>query len=78
MTALDATCHTPIGAHARVRDGALELTAFVALPDGSHWIRDELRGDPAEPSELGRAVAERLVAAGARELLAVAERQAVA
>jgi hydroxymethylbilane synthase len=77
VTALDASCHTPIGAHARECDGALRLSAFVGLPDGSHWIRDELDGDGAEPATLGRAVAGRLEAAGARELLDEAERAAV-
>jgi hydroxymethylbilane synthase len=77
VTALDASCHTPIGAHARECDGALRLSAFVGLPDGSHWIRDELEGDGAEPAALGTAVAERLEAAGARELLAEAERAAL-
>jgi hydroxymethylbilane synthase len=77
VTALDASCHTPIGAHARDRDGALLLSAFVGLPDGSHWIRDELVGDPAEPAELGMTVAERLAAAGARKLLKEAERAAL-
>jgi hydroxymethylbilane synthase len=77
VTALDASCHTPIGAHARDRDGALLLSAFVGLPDGSHWIRDELVGDPADPAELGMTVAERLAAAGARELLKEAERAAL-
>jgi hydroxymethylbilane synthase len=76
VTALGATCNTPIGAFAGGRDGALALSAFVGLPDGSHWIRDELDGDPGEPSALGRAVAERLEAAGARELLEQAERAA--
>jgi hydroxymethylbilane synthase len=75
---LDATCHTPIGAHAELRDGALRLTAFAGLPDGSHWIRDEHDGDPGAPASLGRAVAERLGAAGARELLEAAERAAIA
>jgi hydroxymethylbilane synthase len=76
VTALDATCHTPIGAHA-VGDGdALRLTAFVGLPDGSHWIRDQLDGDPGDPVALGREVAERLEAAGARDVLAAAERAA--
>ena len=77
VTALGATCHTPIGAHAGLRDGALALTAFVGLPDGSHWIRDELDGDAAEPAPLGRAVAQRLEAAGAREVLEQAERAAL-
>ncbi len=77
VTALDASCQTPIGAHARQCDGALRLSAFVGLPDGSHWIRDELDGDGAEPAALGTAVAERLEAAGARELLDEAERAAL-
>jgi hydroxymethylbilane synthase len=76
VEALEATCRTPIGAHAEASDGALHLTAFAGMPDGSHWIRDVHGGDPAEPAALGRAVAERLIAAGARELLAAAERAA--
>jgi hydroxymethylbilane synthase len=90
VRALDATCNTPIGAWARRAErsggarpptptgGALRLTAFVGLPDGSHWIRDELDGDPRDPSALGQDVGRRLEAAGARELLAEAERRAAA
>jgi len=77
VAALDASCNTPIGAHARECDEALRLSAFVGLPDGSHWIRDELDGDLAEPAALGAAVAQRLEAAGARELLEEAERAAL-
>ena len=77
VTVLGATCHTPIGAHAEQRGGALGLRAFVGLPDGSHWIRDELNGDADDPAALGRAVAQRLAAAGARELLEEAERAAL-
>jgi hydroxymethylbilane synthase len=76
VAALEATCHTPIGAHASLSDSALSLTAFVGLPDGSHWIRDSLAGDPEDPATLGLDVGERLLAAGARELLAEAEAQA--
>lgn len=75
---LDASCHTPIGAFAERAGDQLHLTAFVGLPDGSHWIRDELSGPLGDPAELGEAVAGRLEAAGARELLAEAERVAAA
>jgi hydroxymethylbilane synthase len=75
---LGATCHTPMGAHARAEAGVLRLTAFVGLPDGSHWIRDEQLGDAGDPSALGAAVGERLELAGAREVLARAERAAEA
>jgi hydroxymethylbilane synthase len=65
--ALDASCNTPVGAHARVLDsGEFELTAWVGRPDGSVWIRDQMRGGAAG---LGVMVAERLFSAGARELL---------
>ena len=31
----------------------MRLTAFVGLPDGSHWIRDELTGHASDPTALG-------------------------
>jgi hydroxymethylbilane synthase len=65
--ALGASCNTPVGAFARVLDdGALELTGWVGRPDGSVWVRDRLRGGA---EGLGARVAERLVSAGALELL---------
>jgi hydroxymethylbilane synthase len=64
---LGATCATPLGASA-VPASAVDVTlrAWVGLPDGSHWIEDELTA-PAE--SVGVQVAQRMVAAGARELL---------
>jgi hydroxymethylbilane synthase len=69
VTALEATCNTPVGAHAWLDGNALQLAAFVGLPDGSHWIRDDLAGPADDAVELGTRVADRLLAAGARELL---------
>jgi hydroxymethylbilane synthase len=74
VRALEATCHTPIGAHVVTARDGLRLTVFVGLPDGSRWIRDELEGDAADPAGLGTAVGKRMLAAGAGELLAEAER----
>ncbi|MFN2617191.1 MAG: hydroxymethylbilane synthase [Thermoleophilaceae bacterium] len=71
---LEASCRTPVAAYAELADGRLRLSAFAGLPDGSHWIRDGLESDAAQPGELGREVAARMLAAGARELLAAAER----
>jgi hydroxymethylbilane synthase len=70
--ALGASCNTPVGAYARRVDGdRLELTAWVGLPDGSAWLRDELQG-PADG--IGLAVAQRMLAAGAAELLRASKR----
>jgi len=73
VAALDASCRTPVAAYARLEDGELRMDAFVGLPDGSTWIRDELSGDPEDPSALGAELARRLIAAGAREVLAQAD-----
>jgi hydroxymethylbilane synthase len=70
---LDASCATPIGVHARVEGDRLLLRAFVGLPDGSSWVRDELERDAAEPALAGEEAAQRLLAAGAADLLAQAE-----
>jgi len=73
VSALDASCRTPVAAYARLEEGELRMDAFVGLPDGSTWIRDELSGDPEDPSALGAELARRLIAAGAREVLAQAD-----
>ncbi len=67
VRALGADCHTPVGAHATIVEAGLRLRAFVGRVDGSAWVRDELDGD--DPEALGAEVAERLLAAGAGEML---------
>jgi hydroxymethylbilane synthase len=71
---LDATCATPIGVHARVEGKQIEASAFVGLPDGSEWLRDHAEGDASDPVLLGELLGERLIGAGAREILDRAER----
>jgi hydroxymethylbilane synthase len=73
VSLLDATCATPIGVHAKVEGDRLTANAFVGLPDGSEWIRDRVEGDAAEPAALGAELAERLLSAGARDILDRAE-----
>ena len=70
---LDATCATPIGVHAEVVGAQVTVEAFVGLPDGSEWIRDRIEGAAEEPAEVGAFLAERLLGAGAREILDRAE-----
>lgn len=70
---LGADCTSPIGVHARVDGERLEIEAFVGLPDGSEWLRDQIEGDATDPATVGLRLAERLLSAGARELLDRAE-----
>ena len=74
--ALTASCDVPLGASATLRGGLLHLDGFVAMPDGSRMIRDAISGDPADAEKLGLALAGRLLAAGADEILASLGRHA--
>jgi len=72
---LQATCNTPLGIYAQVEGEALAIEAFVGLPDGSEWIRDRHQGSAEEPSLVGAELTQRLLGAGAREILDRAEAQ---
>jgi hydroxymethylbilane synthase len=69
FTRLEADCSTPIGVHAKCDGATLRIGAFVGLPDGSEWVRDELDADADDPESAGRDLAKRLLGAGAAEIL---------
>lgn len=73
---LDATCATPIGVHASAKEGSLVMEAFVGLPDGSEWIRDRVAGSASSPAVVAEELGDRLLAAGAAEILSRAEEMA--
>jgi len=74
---LGASCDTPLGAHALVAADQMLLRAWIGLPDGSHWIRDELTGPAARPEALAHELAERLRLTGAEEILQASQRWGV-
>jgi len=69
---LDASCNTPLGSHATVGGEGIVLRTFDGLPDGSAWLTDETP-PAATPEAAGELAAERLLAAGAADLLRRAE-----
>jgi hydroxymethylbilane synthase len=73
VEALGATCRTPVGVHATIDGEEMAVRAFAGLPDGSAWLRDEVRGLPADADALGEELGRRLLTAGGAELLARAE-----
>jgi hydroxymethylbilane synthase len=74
VRALGASCNTAVGAHATLlEDGRLELRGWVGVPDGSAWLADRLTAAAGSHAGLGLAVGERMLAAGASELLRAAE-----
>ena len=69
VSLLDATCSSPIGVPASLEGEMLAVEAFVGLPDGSEWVRDRVEVEVERPAAAGALLAERLAAAGARDIL---------
>ncbi len=70
LATLGGGCQVPIGAYASIQtSGQVHLQALVVAPDGSTIIRQTATGDPADALRLGREMGERLLAAGAQDIL---------
>ncbi len=69
MAALHGGCLAPIGAWGRVEDGTLRLSARIVHPDASRKVEATLSARPEEAAQLGRQLAEALLAQGAAELI---------
>jgi hydroxymethylbilane synthase len=69
LRTLEGGCQVPIGVNSRFEDQTLVLTGMVASLDGERLIRDEVRGDGADPEAIGIALAEALRRQGATAIL---------
>ncbi|HEX2313833.1 MAG TPA: hydroxymethylbilane synthase [Thermomonospora sp.] len=74
LAVLEAGCSAPVGAYATVEDTAegepkLHVTACVAAVDGARQVRLSASGHPERAEETGRALAARLLAQGADQLM---------
>jgi hydroxymethylbilane synthase len=67
---LGASCETSVGVSAWLAQQHLFMLGYAGLSDGTRWVRDRVAGDPEQPAALGQALAERMLTAGAREILA--------
>jgi hydroxymethylbilane synthase len=69
---LEASCQSPVATYARIDGDSLDVTALVAMPDGSASIRDSVSGPADEAEQLGEQLARRLLEQGAADMLAAA------
>jgi hydroxymethylbilane synthase len=69
--ALAGSCQVPLGGYAERTGAEVRMRGFVARPDGSVYLADEIRGrhDQWQPQALGQALADRLANKGARAIL---------
>ncbi|WP_281784007.1 hydroxymethylbilane synthase [Sinimarinibacterium flocculans] len=67
---LGGACQVPVAGHAVFLGERLRLTGLVGAPDGSTLVRRAIEGPRAEAATLGERLAQELLDAGARTILA--------
>lgn len=67
---LEGGCQVPIGVHAEVNEGRIAMEAVIASLDGSTVLRDTAEGNAANAVTLGRALGQKMLDNGGREILA--------
>ena len=69
---LEASCQSPVATYATIDGSQMNVTALVAMPDGSNSIRDSVTGPAGNAVSLGENLAARLLESGAAEMLEAA------
>jgi hydroxymethylbilane synthase len=69
MRTLEGGCQVPIGAYARMKDGALVMDGIVGSVDGTTILRARVEGDAGDPAALGHELVDRLLEMGAAAIL---------
>jgi len=69
LQGLEGGCQVPIAGFARLDSGRLSLTGLVAGVEGHRVIRGRVEGPAAKSEELGKQLAEELLAQGAGDIL---------
>ncbi len=70
---LGGSCQVPLGGFAEITGKKMHLRGFVASPDGSRMVSDQLSGKPETGAIMGVHLARNLKAQGANEILAALE-----
>ena len=69
QAAIQGDCNTPLAAYATVADDRVALRAMVCDVDGKQRLEESGSAQATDAESLGRQVAERLLARGARDIL---------
>lgn len=77
VTVLEGGCQVPIGVNAQVFGDFLHVKAIVGLPDGSEMISEAMSGTRGDFQTMGKALAQKVIDKGAKELLERAEKIAL-
>ena len=70
LRALGGSCQVPIAGKAVIRGDRLRIEGRIASLDGKQMLSESLEGSISQPAELGLALGQKLIEAGASKILA--------
>lgn len=70
LAKMGGSCQTPLAAHGTFVEGELQLVGMCGMPDGSKILHARVSGHPSQAEQLGDALADKLLAQGAADILA--------
>jgi hydroxymethylbilane synthase len=76
LAKLEGGCQVPIAALGSVRGNRLVLEGYIGSIDGQKSTRQRMESRSSEPEELGKALGEKILAEGGREILEEVRRSA--
>ena len=74
VAAIGAGCSAPVAVNARIVEEGIDLRSMLGYPDGTEILYEELQLPREEAAGAGKRLAETMIADGALELLAEAEK----
>ena len=69
LRTLEGGCQVPIGTYSEIKGDEFFLKAYVGSVNGKTAIRDNISGRKTEAEKLGKELADKLLNAGAKEIL---------
>lgn len=69
LKTLGGGCQVPMGVNATLRDGRIEMIAFLSDLTAERFIQIKMDGSAENPERLGRELGERILEMGGREIL---------
>ncbi|KPK44851.1 MAG: hypothetical protein AMJ65_01845 [Phycisphaerae bacterium SG8_4] len=73
LTTMQCGCHAPVGAYAKITGEEIDIRAFISQPQGGNFIRREIKGPAENAIRLAEQIANELLNAGGKEILASLE-----
>jgi hydroxymethylbilane synthase len=78
IDALDGGCQVPIGVNAELIGSEVNINTIIGMPNGDKMIGQSITVERTKYQEIGQILADEMIADGAREILAEAEKVAFA